>query len=65
MRCSFALGPRIARTLGLPIMAWTIKSTKDIERAQRSADNITFENVDPSAFRRAEPVKASSGTVSA
>jgi glycerophosphoryl diester phosphodiesterase len=43
--------PRLAlckwRDLGLPVLAWTIRTPADLKRARRYADNIIFEGIRP------------------
>lgn len=42
-----ALAPRIARSLGLPILAWTVRSEEERVRSLNYADNIIFEGFRP------------------
>jgi glycerophosphoryl diester phosphodiesterase len=44
-----ALIPLLARKLfGLPVLAWTVRSASDREKASRYADQIIFEGFRPS-----------------
>ncbi|MFG1400892.1 glycerophosphodiester phosphodiesterase family protein [Xanthobacter sediminis] len=42
-----ALGPRIARRLGLPLLTWTVRTAADRARAARFADQMIFEGFRP------------------
>jgi glycerophosphoryl diester phosphodiesterase len=42
-----ASAPRIARALGLPLLTWTVRSEEEKERAQRYADAMIFEGIEP------------------
>jgi glycerophosphoryl diester phosphodiesterase len=42
------LSVRIARAIGLPIVAWTVVNSDQLKIARRYADNIIFEQIDPS-----------------
>ncbi|MFG1419193.1 glycerophosphodiester phosphodiesterase family protein [Xanthobacter sp. V0B-10] len=42
-----ALGPRIARRLGLPLLTWTVRTAADRARAARLADQMIFEGFRP------------------
>lgn len=35
------------RRLGVPVLAWTVRTEADLERARRHADNVIFEDVRP------------------
>jgi glycerophosphoryl diester phosphodiesterase len=39
--------PRLARRLGVPLLAWTIRNADELRRAQELADNVIFEGVRP------------------
>lgn len=47
LRCLPHWAPTVARVLGLPLLAWTIRTEADLARAREVADNIIFESVDP------------------
>lgn len=40
------------RESGIPILAWTIDSKDKLKKAEKYADNIIFENIDPSGFKK-------------
>ncbi len=42
------LATRLARAAGLPLLAWTVRTSKELNRAARHADGIIFENIRPS-----------------
>lgn len=42
-----AIGPRLARRLGLPLLTWTVRTADDQARARRWADQIIFEGFRP------------------
>ncbi len=60
-----ALAPRVARSLGLPVLAWTVRSEGDLTRARKAADNIIFETLEPSRFGQHEAAKLDTGVASA
>jgi hypothetical protein len=37
----------VCRRLGLPVLAWTVRSEADRSRAMRLADNVIFEGFTP------------------
>jgi glycerophosphoryl diester phosphodiesterase len=39
--------PSVARRLGLPLVAWTVRDQAQLQRARRVADNVIFEHVRP------------------
>lgn len=39
--------PTALRRLGLPLLAWTVRTAEDLERARGLADNVIFESVRP------------------
>jgi glycerophosphoryl diester phosphodiesterase len=39
--------PRLARHLGVPLLAWTIRTDDELRRATELADNVIFERVRP------------------
>jgi len=39
--------PTGLRRLGVPLLAWTVRTPQDLARARRLADNVIFENVRP------------------
>jgi glycerophosphoryl diester phosphodiesterase len=39
--------PTRLRRLGVPLLAWTVRSAEDLQRARRLADNVIFEHVRP------------------
>lgn len=39
--------PSLARRLGLPIVAWTVRSNEELVRARSLADNVIFEQIRP------------------
>jgi glycerophosphoryl diester phosphodiesterase len=41
--------PFFGRVLGLPLMAWTVRTTEQVERARRFADQMVFEGFIPTA----------------
>ena len=44
-----SLAPTLVRALGRPLITWTVRSPADREKADRVADQITFEGLDPDA----------------
>ena len=42
--------PRLLRALGLPLLAWTVRSPAERKTALRHADQIIFEHFDPDAL---------------
>jgi glycerophosphoryl diester phosphodiesterase len=44
-----ASAPLILRRLGMPLIAWTIRTPAEREKARRYCDQITFEGFDPDA----------------
>jgi glycerophosphoryl diester phosphodiesterase len=48
-----ALGPMVARRMGLPVIAWTVKDEQSWSIAAAHADNIIFEGIRPPSPRRA------------
>jgi glycerophosphoryl diester phosphodiesterase len=42
-----ALGPRLARAFGAPVLAWTVRTGEDRERARRYASQMIFEGFRP------------------
>ena len=55
LRCLPHWAPTAARALGLPLLAWTVRTLADLTRATDLADNIIFESLRPS-------LKVKSGT---
>ncbi len=47
LRCLPHWAPRVARSLGLPLVAWTIQTHDELRRATELADNFIFEKVRP------------------
>jgi glycerophosphoryl diester phosphodiesterase len=47
LRCLPYWAPTLARRLGIPVIAWTVRTTDDMARAARLADNYIFESVRP------------------
>lgn len=39
--------PALVRRLGIPVLAWTVRSQTELARARRAADNIIFEDIRP------------------
>ncbi len=44
-----SLAPSLVRSFGRPLITWTVRSPADREKADRVADQITFEGFDPDA----------------
>ena len=38
---------KVARSLGIPVVAWTVKSLEQARETQSFWDNLIFENFDP------------------
>jgi glycerophosphoryl diester phosphodiesterase len=47
LRCLPHWAPRVARRLGIPLIAWTIQTQDELRRATELADNFIFERVRP------------------
>ena len=47
LRCLPYWAPSLARRLGLPLVAWTVRTPEDLARATALADNIIFETIRP------------------
>jgi glycerophosphoryl diester phosphodiesterase len=47
LRCLPHWAPRLARRLGVPLVAWTIQTPAEVRRATQLADNFIFERVRP------------------
>jgi glycerophosphoryl diester phosphodiesterase len=47
LRCLPYWAPSLARRLGLPLIAWTVRSQEDLALASRRADNYIFESIRP------------------
>ena len=47
LRCLPYWAPTVARRLGIPVIAWTIRTAEEMARATRLADNYIFESVRP------------------
>ncbi|MEM6990361.1 MAG: glycerophosphodiester phosphodiesterase family protein [Myxococcota bacterium] len=47
LRCLPFWAPTLSRHLGLPLLAWTVRSEADLLRARCLADNVIFEGVRP------------------
>lgn len=45
-----SLPVRVARAMGLPVVAWTVSNSEQQKVAQRYADNMIFEHIDPSSY---------------
>lgn len=47
LRCLPYWATTLARRLGTPVLAWTIRTAQDLSRSRRVADNCIFEGVRP------------------
>ncbi len=49
LRCLPHWAPSVARRLGVPLLAWTVRNDHDLRRGHALADNVIFERVRPQA----------------
>lgn len=42
-----AIAPLVLKAFGVPLLSWTVNSLEKLKKARKYADNVIFENIDP------------------